>query len=321
MLIVCPSCATSYDVKQANLPPEGRRVRCIRCRTVWHAESSHADKVLAAAAAIAPDRGNAAEPVAASFAAAPNASAPPLQSADEPREAEESADDGSFAATVDGQSGGADEASAQEPSEATETEAPPIAPVDLDAGEPPSDIADRFAQHRAALAEDIESAAARRPPRGATRTGSRWPLSRLQTGILVLVVVDAILVGWRNDIVRALPQTASFYALFGLPVNLRGLTFEGVVTTMEQHEGIPILVVEGSIVNGARKIVEVPRLKFIVRNAARQEIYSWTAVPSRSSLPPGEALGFRTRLASPPPDARDLILRFLTRRDVVAGGR
>jgi predicted Zn finger-like uncharacterized protein len=321
MLIVCPSCATSYTVKPANLPPEGRRVRCLRCRTVWHAESSHADKVLAAAAAIAPDRGIAAEPVAEPFASAASTSAPPLQSADEPHDAEELADDGSFAAAADDQSGAADEASAQEAGEASETEAPPIAPVDLDEGEPPGDIADRLAQHRAALAEDIESAAARRQPRGATRAMSRWPLSRLQTAILALVVVDAILIGWRNDIVRALPQTASFYALVGLPVNLRGLTFESVATTMEQHDGIPILVVEGNIVNGAHKIVEVPRLKFIVRNAARQEIYSWTAVPSRSSLPPGEALGFRTRLASPPPDARDLILRFLTRRDVVAGGR
>ena len=54
-------------------------------------------------------------------------------------------------------------------------------------------------------------------------------------------------------------------------------------------------------------------LKFFVRNAARQEIYSWTAVPSRATLPPGEAVAFRSRLASPPPDAHDLIVRFVTR--------
>ena len=40
MLIVCPSCATSYDVELASLLPEGRPVRCLRCRTVWHAETS-----------------------------------------------------------------------------------------------------------------------------------------------------------------------------------------------------------------------------------------------------------------------------------------
>ena len=96
-----------------------------------------------------------------------------------------------------------------------------------------------------------------------------------------------------------------------MPVNLRGLTFEDVATITEQHEGVPILVVEGNVFNGVRKIEDVPRLKFIVRNAARQEIYSWTAVPSRASLSPGEALGFRTRLASPPPDAHDLVIRFV----------
>ena len=55
MLIVCPSCATSYDVELASLLPEGRYVRCRRCHMVWHAEPSHADKLLAAAAALCPE--------------------------------------------------------------------------------------------------------------------------------------------------------------------------------------------------------------------------------------------------------------------------
>src|ERR1700677_2150383 len=56
MLIVCPNCATSYDVDVATLRPDGRPVRCVRCRTVWHAELSHADKLIAAAEALAPVR-------------------------------------------------------------------------------------------------------------------------------------------------------------------------------------------------------------------------------------------------------------------------
>ena len=38
------------------------------------------------------------------------------------------------------------------------------------------------------------------------------------------------------------------------------------------------------------KPVEVPRLRFAVRNATGQEIYTWTALPSRSILGPGETL-------------------------------
>jgi hypothetical protein len=158
--------------------------------------------------------------------------------------------------------------------------------------------------------------AARRP--SADRDARRWPLSRPHTVLLGLALFVTILIGWRSDVVRALPQTASFYSLIGLPVNLRGLVFDNVATVTEQHEGVPILVVEGNVFNPTRKTEDVPRLKFVLRNAAHQEIYSWTAVPTRGSLPPGEAVDFHSRLASPPADARDIVVRFVNRRDVVA---
>src|SRR5690349_14843812 len=37
MQIVCPNCTTAYDVKPGTIGPEGRSVRCARCRTVWTA--------------------------------------------------------------------------------------------------------------------------------------------------------------------------------------------------------------------------------------------------------------------------------------------
>ncbi len=36
MIIECPACTTRYDIK-AQLPPEGRTVRCAKCSTVWRA--------------------------------------------------------------------------------------------------------------------------------------------------------------------------------------------------------------------------------------------------------------------------------------------
>ena len=149
----------------------------------------------------------------------------------------------------------------------------------------------------------------------------RWPMSRLQTAILVLFTVDCILVGWRPEVVRALPQASSFYKLVGLSVNLGGLAFDGVATTTKQRDGVPVVVVGGNIINGTNTVADVPRLKFIVRNATRQEIYSWTALPSRTLLPPGEAASFRTDLVSPPPDTNDVLVRFVDRRDIVAEER
>jgi predicted Zn finger-like uncharacterized protein len=318
MLIVCPSCATSYDVELTSLSPNGRQVRCARCRTIWRAEPSHSDKLLLAAAALAPggdDGADVAEEIT-------SRSADELASVDAGSfpSAAASLEDPSFAPDFSERDSAAADVSEAEDYSA-EVDAPPIVPVDLDEGR--SDLEDDgdHAAEPAHEAEDIESVAARRQRRRGKGPSLRWPLSLLQTGIVALALVDVILLGWRSDVVRAMPQTASFYSLLRLPVNPRNLTFNDVTTSMEQHEGVPILVVEGNIFNAARKPEDVPRLKFIVRNAARQEIYSWTSVPSRASLAPGEAVGFRTRLASPPPDARDLVLRFVNRRDMVAGNR
>ena len=375
MLIVCPSCATSYDVELASLLPEGRYVRCLRCDMVWHAVPSHADKLLAAAAALCPelilvDRALAAQAQASQPEPAADAEAdvawsnectgdmldgePPLEgesfatAADDGQPAEDglvfavaddeqaedgsvlvaaddaqAAEDGSFLpAAYEDEPANADETPADEPDESTEIEAPPIVPVDLDEGRLPIEIDEDRRAYSAAPLEAIRSFAGW-PHLRRVRHWSppRWPLSRLHTGILALLIVDCILVGWRGNVVRAFPQTDSFYKLVGLPVNLHGLAFDGITTMTERHEGVPILVVEGNIVNSARKFVDVPRLKFVVRNAARQEIYSWTAVPSRTPLPPGEAVAFRTRLASPPAAAHDVVLRFVDRRDIVAAAR
>jgi predicted Zn finger-like uncharacterized protein len=39
MLIVCPSCASQYELDAAKLGPEGRKVRCARCQTQWHVDA------------------------------------------------------------------------------------------------------------------------------------------------------------------------------------------------------------------------------------------------------------------------------------------
>jgi predicted Zn finger-like uncharacterized protein len=304
MLIVCPSCATSYDVELASLQPNGRQVRCVRCRHVWHAEPSHAEKLLAAAEAIAPapEMADATE----SFAGGSASSESPGVTGGETIEGEPEP------ALVDASLDPGEESPAE-----IQVDAPSISPVDLDRGAPAIDVE---AEQSEALPEDIESYAARHDPAGKGRR-LRWPLSALQSGVLALLIVDAVLVGWRDEFVRMMPQTAPFYSMLGLNVNLRGLAFEGVSISTEQHEGVPILVVEGNIVNDSRKVADVPRLKFAVRNRSGQEVYSWTAVAPRASLPPGESVTFHGRLASPPVEAHDVLVRFITRQDILAGVR
>jgi hypothetical protein len=188
-------------------------------------------------------------------------------------------------------------------------DAPALAPMEQGNTALPAD---------AALPEDIETAAARRA-RLKRRSGLRWPMPSLPTAILALVAVNIGLIGWRADVVRLIPQTASLYAAIGLPVNLRGLVFANVTTETETQDGVQVLVVEGVIASVANRAVEVPRLRFAVRNGSGHEIYSWTALPPRKQLAPGDTMEFRSRLASPPREGNDVLVRFFSKRDLGSG--
>ena len=107
----------------------------------------------------------------------------------------------------------------------------------------------------------------------------------------------------------------------GLPVNLRGLAFTDVKIGNETHDGVPVLVVEGMIVSTVSTPVDVPRLRFALRNAAGAEVYAWTAHAVAAGAGARRNLPFRSRLASPPADGHDVQVRFFTRRDAVAGLR
>jgi predicted Zn finger-like uncharacterized protein len=316
-LILCPRCATSYRVEPASLGPVGRSVRCTRCRTVWFAtrqgkgrsSDGLGDKLAQAAHALAPDA-----PAAPAFTSEP-------------------ADMGNAMRAAS-----ADSLSAHDPAVAAlapELQAPSpatalgdIAPIE----EAPSIVppADQLAGLPTALPEpaqadgDIESFAARRERlyrQRRQRSAWKFGMPALPGVILGLVAAITIVVGWRSTIVRYAPQTAALYDTIGLPVNLRGLVFDNLKTSRETQDGVPVLVVEGRIGSKSRAPVDVPRLRFAVRNAKGDEIYSWTAMPSRTILAPGESLDFRSRLASPPVEAQDVAVRFFTRYDVQGGMR
>jgi len=140
------------------------------------------------------------------------------------------------------------------------------------------------------------------------------PTACAAMGALVLALVI-----WRADLVRLLPQTAAFYKLVGLDVNLRGLRFRDVKVSSEMVEGKPVLVIEGSITGESNKPLEIPRLRFSVRDAQGAEIYAWNSVLEQSILRPGERAQFKSRLASPPPEGRNIDVRFFNKRDLTGG--
>ncbi len=128
----------------------------------------------------------------------------------------------------------------------------------------------------------------------------------------VLLVAAMTGVARKDDVVRALPQSAVLYEAIGLKVNLRGLALDAVRGTLEAAaEGAPpMLTLEGKISNLRRETTAVPRLRFTLRDRTRVALYSWTASAPKPRLDAGESVVFRSRLATPPEDGRDLVVSF-----------
>jgi predicted Zn finger-like uncharacterized protein len=173
------------------------------------------------------------------------------------------------------------------------------------------------ALHEDAAEAEIKPVRRALPPRPAPRKASRKGLGVATLAVAAALVVLAIAA--RASIVRAIPDLAGLYAAVGLPVNLRGLEFRDVRTTSETQDGIAVLVIEGEVANIAKHAVEVPRVRLAVLGTGGQELYSWTALLPRSTLSEDEKVSFRSRLASPPPEGREVLVRFLTRSDLTNG--
>lgn len=137
--------------------------------------------------------------------------------------------------------------------------------------------------------------------------------------IAAMAALVLALIIWRNDVVRLLPQTATFFQFTGLAVNLRNLAFEDVRVSTETVNGNRVFIIEGAITGTSRKAVEIPRLRFVVQDARGAEIYAWNAVVDQAVIYPGEKVAFKSRLASPPAEAHSMVVRFFNRRDLASG--
>jgi len=301
MLIACPNCATSYNIEPASLGAAGRTVRCARCKSTWFASGVETAAEVTASTNDALADGEARPPVGVIRPHEPVAGSGPDAI---PAQQE----DGDAASARDN----SPEQEAPHPEPMTISDAPSVIPPI----EPPAaphaitnsetDEADNFVARRKRL----------QARRVKARRSSHWTAL-----ILVLFAFNVALIGARSEVVRFFPQTASLFSAIGLPVNLRNLKFENMRISKETQEGLSALVIEGTIVSIAGKPTEVPRLRFAARDSAGQEVYTWSSMPSRSTIGPGEKLEFRSRLVSPPESATDVVVRFFGPQDVAPGAK
>lgn len=296
MQIVCPHCTTSYAVDPATFGSGGRMVRCARCKETWLAFPEEAAARTLTPAADDDDWGM------------PPPEAPDMPVVSSPSISTDLPDDSHadvetewaamarqdaehFDASDDHLEPEADNTGWKARLGLSKLSLGPLARI-------------RFGQ----LPFPLAAALRIRPPMG------------LPAACAVMAALVIGLVTWRADIVRLMPQTAAFFKMVGLGVNLRGLAFDDVRIATELVDNKPVLVIEGNIVQAGKKPVDIPRLRFVVRDAHGTEVYAWNAVLDQSSRKPGEKVWFKSRLASPPAEGRDITVRFFSRRDLAAGG-
>lgn len=313
MQIACPNCKTRYQIEPASLGANGRSTRCARCRHVWFARPPLAIAQPPKPAAASADKAASDDAVVA-FGAELGPPALEPSPAARPAANGPSLDELAGLNAPPADNPGVEAAAAAEPAKVgladitiPVEDAPPLVPAPGEAAPRPS-IAPGDGR------DDIESVAARRA-RAERRRKGRIPLPLV---IVVLGVAVAALLGLRKTVVHYAPQLASFYGAIGLPVNMRGAAFTDLKIGNELHDGVPVLVVEGMIVSMTSKPIDVPRVRFALRNASGAEIYSWTAQPSQPVLEPFDSMPFRSRLAAPPAEGHDVQVRFFTSRDAAA---
>ncbi len=190
----------------------------------------------------------------------------------------------------------------------------------------------RCGQDAAALAAASAAKAATAAQRQDMRPKWRNPHSRPRKRSLRLApalgVVAATGIGtlvgltiFRHETVRIAPSLAHYFEMIGLEVNSTGLEIRGVRSQVVMEDHREMLEITGQIVNITRQRQPVPVMRLALHNAEGQQIYVWTGSADSTELGRASKTQFRRRLASPPKDAAQVMVRFVARDDIVAAIR
>lgn len=326
MRIVCPACETGYQVADGTLGVTGRKVRCARCGTVWHATPNDYPEA----------------PIAASPPERPPVAGP-----------EPSEDDWRNAIAGDGPQSNFDGDAASEADDGTNDQSAiddlfASGPAEEDSpeeaepeGNDQSAIDDLFATGPAE--EEIEKAedavetppvvvdpvpTIEAPPAGFEGRKKRGKTARRKTSTLVMLdrhlsspAASALLIGFlvlfcavaivgRQKIVATFPDFAGIYEMIGLKVNLRGLDFENVAAHQEMDGSTPVLVVEGDVTNLEGESKSLPAVRVTLKSSTGRDVYAWNYSLPQLNIDQMGKVHFKTRLLAPPEASVTVEVRF-----------
>src|SRR5207237_7870885 len=117
--------------------------------------------------------------------------------------------------------------------------------------------------------------------------------------ILVVLLIAAAAVRYRQDIASIWPQSAGVYSSLGLHVDTSGIALQQVAYRREMEDSQAVLTVSGTIVNTGSRELPVPQtVRVTLSDTSNHELYHWSFKPSAQVLKPGQSVPFVTRLAN-----------------------
>ncbi len=125
-----------------------------------------------------------------------------------------------------------------------------------------------------------------------------------------LLILAALSIVFRADIVRQWPRSAAAYATIGMPVNSLGLALEGVRAVPALKDGHATLAITGQIRNIQDREAVSPPLRINLLDKSGKAVASQTARPADPRIPPGEIRHFAFSVIDPPSSAHDLEVTF-----------
>ncbi|WP_342360286.1 MJ0042-type zinc finger domain-containing protein [Terrarubrum flagellatum] len=310
MLILCPSCASSYNISEAKLG-KGRTVRCKKCQACWYAAPPAEPDAFDAAVAPISDLADS----LADVAPAPIVDRALAQTGEAIAEALDPAEAAlqSPLARADAEMSG-DAAAREIDGEAVSGAAPDVKPpeaVSRPVG-PPS-LAARLVSPlvRLPLSFRRKTPAAKAPAGGAPASSRRsLAMAALPYAAFGLSCAGVVALAAQGPISAASPAAGKLYAALGLGAGSSPLAIVNLISEISPGDGGDVLVVQGELVSRAMRTLPLPTLKVVVRDEHGVELYAWPAQSLKLALEPGERTVFRARLASPPPNGRSVQVKF-----------
>jgi predicted Zn finger-like uncharacterized protein len=288
VVIVCPHCATRYQVPAETVGSKGRQVQCAHCGRTWQA---FAEKMI---------EPREPRPIPPPTVVRAVQGKDPDQMFDAKAEAELDAEfeaEQKAAAEPPADPAADQLRSIEEIKAAIAPKAPESKPVEKPV--------DTHAEKKRQKAFDERQ----------TMLTRQLPLARVRRTLrLVGLTALALLIGvgfsFRTDIVRLFPDLAGTYEALGLGVNVVGLEFRDVKTLLALRRGADVMQVDARIYSVAAGRVDIPPVVVTLLNDENAPLYEWSVAPTVPSLAAGEVVDFTTQVTDPPPGATKVRLSF-----------